>query len=73
VTACAIVSAGKVDRLVGGVEQLRRDRVHPDPVRAQFDVEDAGQVDKSGLAHAVGRHAAGRLDPRAGGHVHDGT
>jgi hypothetical protein len=28
-----------------GVEQLRRDRVHPDPVRAQLDVEDACQVD----------------------------
>jgi len=57
----------------GSVQQLRRDRVHPDPVRAQLDIQDAGQVDKSGFARAVRRHAAGRLDPRAGGHVHDGT
>ena len=30
---------------VGGcVDELRGDCVHPDPVRAQLDVENAGQV-----------------------------
>src|SRR6266542_3294388 len=48
----------------GGIEQLGRDRVHPDPVRAELYVEDACQVDESGLARAVGGHAAGWLDPR---------
>ena len=57
----------------GGIEQLRCDRVYPDPERAQFDVKDAGQVDKSGLAGAVCRHAAGWLNPWTGGYVHDGT
>jgi Dolichyl-phosphate-mannose-protein mannosyltransferase len=55
----------------GVVDQLRRDRVHPDPLRAELDVERAGQVHQGRLAHAVGRHAGGRLDPRPGGHVHD--
>jgi len=57
----------------GGVEQLRHDCIHPDPMRAQLDIQNACQVDKSGLAHSVGRHAARCLDPRTGGHVHDGT
>jgi hypothetical protein len=56
-----------------GVEQLRRDPVHPDPVRAELDLEGTGQVDKGGLARAVGHHAAGWLNPRAGGDVHDDT
>ena len=42
-------------------------------MQAQPDIEDVGQVDESGLAHAVGRDAAGWLDPRTGDHVHDGT
>jgi excinuclease ABC subunit A len=56
-----------------GVEELRRDGVHPDPLRPELDIEDARQVDKGGLTHAVCRHAPGRLDPRAGGYVHDDT
>jgi hypothetical protein len=55
----------------GVVDQLRCDRVHPDPLRAELDVERAGQVHQGGLAHAVGRHSGRRLDPRPGGHVHD--
>jgi hypothetical protein len=71
-TAWAVTSAGT---WLGspGVEQLRRDPVHPDPVRAELDLEGTGQVDKGGLARAVGHHAAGWLNPRAGGDVHDDT
>jgi hypothetical protein len=72
VTAC-VIAPPEYGPVCGGVEQLRRDRVHPDPVRAQLDIENAGQVDKTGFARAVGRHAAGWLNPRAGGDVHDGT
>ena len=35
-TAWAITSAGNVAPVCGGVEQLRRDRVHPDPGRAEL-------------------------------------
>src|SRR5215468_12197223 len=48
----------------GSVEQLRRDRVHPDPVRTELYVEDPCQVDESRLARAICGHAAGRLKPR---------
>ncbi len=57
----------------GGVEQLRRDGVHPDPERAQLQVEHAGEVDQGRLADGVGGHPGGRLQARAGGHVHDRT
>jgi len=60
-------------RFLGVSSSCGRDRLHPDSLRAQFDIQKACQVDKSGLAHPVGRHAARWLEPRAGGHVHDGT
>jgi hypothetical protein len=52
---------------------LRRDGVHPDPERAQLQVEHAGEVDQGGLADGVGGHPGGRLQARVGGHVHDRT
>jgi hypothetical protein len=42
-------------------------------MRAELEVEDACPVDKSSLAGALCRYAAGWLDPRTGGYVHDGT
>ena len=41
---------------LGGVEQLRRDGVHPDPERAQLQVQHAGEVDQGRLADGVGGH-----------------
>jgi hypothetical protein len=64
---------GKDGPVGRGVEQLWRDGVHPDPVRAELDIEKTGQVGESGLARAVCGHAAGWLDSWTGGYVHDGT
>jgi hypothetical protein len=72
-TPCASRCGVRYGRVLGGVEQLRRDGVHPDPERAQLQVEHAGEVDQGGLADGVGGHPGGRLQARAGGPVHDGT
>src|SRR5580698_90452 len=37
----------------GGVEQLRRDAVHPDPGRAQLQVENPDELDQGCLAQRV--------------------
>ena len=67
-------SAGNVARLAGVSSNWGATALTRDPCAgAQLDVEDACQVDQSGLAHAVGRHAACGLDSRAGGYVHDET
>jgi hypothetical protein len=41
-----IGSCGTSGSIPGRVEQLRRDGVHPDPERAQLQVEHAGDVDQ---------------------------
>jgi hypothetical protein len=52
---------------------IERERVDPDPVRAQFQVENADEVAERRLAEAVGGHASRRIGGWAGRHVHDGT
>ena len=71
-TACAIVSAGNVARL-GGCQGVAARPRSPGSRAGGVRFEDACQVDESGLAYAVGGHASGWLDPRAGGYVHDDT
>ena len=56
VTACASRSGVRQGRFLAVSSSLRRDGVHPDPERAQLQVQHAGEVDQGRLADGVGGH-----------------